>query len=123
MSNLIKLRLSLSGSSFLLTQRLSALLRCLTRREDCPFDLPLGSQGLKGRDWPPLWTAAGPHPDGPRIKLNLFAEPLLILEPLPGMAAKNKCLAHSNKTRTEGEATKERETGRISDVLLNEFRR
>ena len=34
----------------------------------------------------------------------MFAEPLLILEPLPGMAATNKCLAQSNKSRTRGEA-------------------
>jgi hypothetical protein len=39
------------------------------------------------------------------------------------MAAKNKCLAQSNKSRTGGKATKERETDWISGVLLNEFRK
>jgi hypothetical protein len=37
------------------------------------------------------------------------------------MAAKNKCLAQRDKSRTGGEATKERETDWISDVPLNDL--
>jgi hypothetical protein len=37
------------------------------------------------------------------------------------MAAMNKCLAKSNKSRTGREATKKRETAWISDVPLNEL--
>ena len=37
------------------------------------------------------------------------------------LAAKNKCLAQSTKSRTGGEATKERETDWISDVPLNDL--
>ena len=37
------------------------------------------------------------------------------------LAAKNKCLAQSNKSRSGGEATKERETDWISDVPLNDL--
>ena len=37
------------------------------------------------------------------------------------LAAKNKCLAQSTKSRTGGEATKERETDWISGVPLNDL--
>src|SRR3954464_14093794 len=37
------------------------------------------------------------------------------------LAAKNKCLAQTTKSRTGGEATKERETDWISDVPLNDL--
>jgi hypothetical protein len=72
-----------------------------------------------------MWTTVSPHPKvaHQHSKGNLFNTPsLLILEPLPGaMAAKNKYLAQSNKSDTEDKATKERETGWIGDVPLNDL--
>ena len=45
-----------------------------------------------------------------------------IIDTFKRLAAANKCLAQSNKFSKEREATKERETGCISDIPLSDFR-
>ncbi len=46
---------------------------------------------------------------GPAAALPSGLVPLMLLEPLPTVAAKNKSLAKNNKSRTEAKATKKRE--------------